>query len=90
MIGEFKGQWNICLHGKEAGDYITDTNDVLEALEASGYRLTLEKIEALSEASDGIKMLQVALDRRDQFLVDNGHWDDFVGSLPLSPKEPDT
>jgi len=34
--------------------------------------------------------LQVALDLRDQFLVDNGHWDDFVGSLPLSPKEPDT
>ena len=57
-IAEFKGQWNygdqpewetftICLFGNEAGDTITDPPDVHEALEASGDRLTLEKIEPL-------------------------------------------
>lgn len=53
---EFRGQWNhsdpplwenfsICLFGNEAGDLITDPPDIHEALESSGYRLVLEKIE---------------------------------------------
>lgn len=55
-LAEFKGQWNyddppewelfqVCLFGTEAGDLIMDLPDIHEALEASGYRLTLEKIE---------------------------------------------
>ena len=53
---EFDGQWEpgdpedwetfqICLFGTKAGDFITDPTDVHKALEASGYRLRLERIE---------------------------------------------
>jgi len=59
-VAGFKGQWNygdppeweefeICLRGIVAGDFILDAPDIHEALEASGYRLTLEKIEPLKE-----------------------------------------
>lgn len=55
-IAEFKGQWDytdppewetfeICLFGKEAGDTIMDPSEIHKALEASGYRLTLTKID---------------------------------------------
>ena len=55
-IAEFKGQWDshetpewelftICLFGKEAGDWIMDPPKVHKALEASGYKLTLTKID---------------------------------------------
>jgi len=54
-IAQFKGQWDysdppewelfqICLFGGEAGDFIMDPPEIHKALEASGYRLTLEKI----------------------------------------------
>lgn len=59
-VAEFKGQWEpddppewetfeIVLFGNEAGDYITDPPEIHKALEASGYRLTLEKIETQKE-----------------------------------------
>ena len=54
---EFQGRWeasdppmwelfDICLWGREAGELITDPPQIHEALVASGYRLTLEKIPA--------------------------------------------
>ena len=60
-VAEFKGQWDsddppewetfhVCLFGCEAGGFLTDPPEVQKALEASGYRLVLEKIDQTQEA----------------------------------------
>jgi hypothetical protein len=54
-VGRFRGQWNegdpplwevfdVCLFGNEAGDFIVCADKMHETLQASGYKLTLEKI----------------------------------------------
>jgi hypothetical protein len=54
-VGRFRGQWNegdpplwevfdVCLFGNEAGDFIVCADQMQDTLKASGYRLTLEKI----------------------------------------------
>lgn len=71
---EFRGQWNyndppewenfsICLFGQEAGDFIVDPPEVHEALEASGYRLTLTKSDVDTQYT-----------RTDQLTALAGHW----------------
>jgi hypothetical protein len=56
-VSEFRGKWcegdlplcetfDISLSGRKTGDFSTCPGQIHEALEASGYRLTLEKINA--------------------------------------------